>query len=95
MTSKERPILDESTDIRPLIQAQGFDCAAVWGESDDDAFPEEVMEDSDGDSYWAALAAWNPAKGEHEGWLIAAVMDTEDGPLAWLVRPKESGASDG
>ena len=77
---------DDDTNLWPLVQAQGFEIAVVSGEYDEDAFPEEVMSEG-GDEYFAALGAWNPATGEHEGWLIAAVFDSEDGPTAWLVRP--------
>lgn len=81
---------DEATDMRPLLLAQGFESCVVWGDSDEAAFPEEAMEHG-GDAYFKALGDWQP-KGEGNGWLIAAVMDTEDGPCAWLVRPLENNA---
>lgn len=83
---------DESTDMRPLLLAQGFESCVVWGDPDEAAFPEEALEDG-GDAYFKALGDWQP-KVKGDGWLIAAVMDTEDGPCAWLVRPL-SGAAPG
>jgi hypothetical protein len=76
---------DEATDMSPLIIAQRFESCVVWGDSDEAAFSEEAIEDG-GDAYFKALGDWQP-KGKGDGWLIAAVMDTEDGPCAWLVRP--------
>ncbi|WP_282294844.1 hypothetical protein [Stenotrophomonas sp. PS02289] len=88
------PEADESTDLQPLIAAQGYEAAVVWGENYDDAFSEEALIDG-GDAYYAELGAWNPATGDYQGWLVAAVLDTEDGPMAWLVRPAVGDVSRG
>lgn len=76
--------------MRPLILAQGFECSMIWGESDEDVFPEAAVEDG-GDSYFKALGDWQP-KHDGDGWLITAVVGTEDGPCAWMVPPLSNDA---
>lgn len=71
---------DDERDITPLITQQGFAIERVT--------PEEPWPDDDGgDAYWAAMRAWQPQPPSSPGaWLLAAVVDTEDGPQAWFVR---------
>lgn len=67
--------------ISPLLAAQGFDLAPVEGE-----FSEEAIETGD-DRYWQELRDWQPQPPAGGGWRLVFVGDTEDGPLAWFVRP--------
>lgn len=82
---------DEERDITPLVAAQGFELRGVEGEHDIGA---EAMEDG-GEVYFAALRAWTPTPPDPEGWRLAAVADTEDGPMAWFVRPRQEPEANG
>lgn len=77
---------DGEDGIGPLVEAQGYASATVWGEADGEAFSEEALEDG-GDAYWAAMRAWQPTPPEGDSWLCAAIVDAEEGPIAWFVRP--------
>lgn len=78
--------------ITPLIREQGFEIKLVDGESDGDAFPNDSIVDG-GEAYFDAMRAWNPTPPAGDGWLLAAVVDTEDGPQAWFVRPLVASAA--
>ncbi len=71
---------DEQQSIVPLLHAQGFEVQFVQGE-----FYEDVH---DGDEvYWKEMRNWQPLPPAGDGWRLAAVGDTEDGPYATFVRP--------
>lgn len=72
----------EDVDIGAELDKQGYTWARVEGDC-----PDEIALEA-GDAYWAWLRAWQPEPPEGEGWLLAVVADTEDGPFAWYVRPK-------
>ena len=78
---------DGEDDIIPLVHAQGFEIRNVLGDSVGQDFPEDAAEDPGEDAYWKAMREWNPAPPDGEGWMLAAMIDTEDGPDAWFVRP--------
>ena len=77
------PVRADELDCTPEIHAQGFELHTVFG--DFDWHPET--------GYWAAMRAWEPEAPAGEGWLLAGIADSEDGPVAWFVRPLERGAS--
>lgn len=79
---------NEEGDITPLVHAQGFEIVSVDGEDDEAFTGEELMEG--GDRYWAAMRAWNPTSPAGDGWHLAAITDTENGPRAYFVRRKLS-----
>lgn len=81
---------DEEKSITPLLRAQGYESAAVSGEGEA-PFIDEVLEEG-GDAYWAAMQAWQPTPPDGEGWRLAAVIDTENGPYAYFVRPQAAPA---
>ncbi|MFO3704400.1 hypothetical protein ACI6Q5_05310 [Xanthomonas codiaei] len=77
---------NESEDtLLPLLHAQGYVAHIIMGDSTE-AFSDEAIEEG-GDSYWAAMRSWQPDSPEGDGWLLAAIADSEDGPQAWFVRP--------
>lgn len=78
---------DEDADVTPLVRAQGFEIRNVFGDSVGQEFPEDAAEDPGGDAYWKAMREWNPAPPDGAGWMLVAVIDAEDGPAAWFVRP--------
>mgnify|MGYP001618726896 FL=1 len=53
--------------------------------------PEDVAE-----RYWdqeelEAVAYWNPSKPKGDGdWFLVSINDTEDGPVAWWAKPKNT-----
>ena len=53
--------------------------------------PEEVAS-----RYWdheelEAVAYWNPSKPKGDGgWFLVSINDTEDGPVAWWAKPKNT-----
>jgi len=70
---------DEERGIDPLIRAQGFAWDVVSGE-----YPDDNNDDFD---CLAWLAAWEPRTPAGNGWRLAMIHDTEDGPAALYVRP--------
>lgn len=70
---------DEERGIGPLITAQGFAMAVVFGE-----YPDEEAEEVD---YCAWLASWTPDTPDGIGWRLVCIQDSEDGPAAFFVRP--------
>lgn len=79
---------DREESIEPLVNDQGFEIVAVTGE-----FSEAAMETGD-ERYWAEMAEWNPEPPAGDGWRLAWLGDTEDGPAAWFVRPVAMGLTD-
>lgn len=71
---------DEQQSIVPLLHAQGFEVRFVQGEFSEDVF------DDDG-AYREEMRNWQPPPPAGDGWRLAAVGDTEDGPYATFVRP--------
>lgn len=72
----------DDVDISAEIHKQGYEYARILGDC-----PEEIAEKGD-ETYWAWLRAWEPEPPTGDGWLLACIADTEDGPAAWFVRPK-------
>jgi hypothetical protein len=71
---------DDERDITPLLTEQGF--SIVQTTPDDD-----WAQDPLSDAYAEAFKAWQPQPPDNTGtWLLAAIVDTEDGPQAWFVR---------
>lgn len=70
---------DEERGIGPLVTAQGFAMAVVFGEYPDD--------DSEEVDYCAWLASWTPDAPAGADWRRVCIQDTEDGPAAFYVRP--------
>lgn len=59
---------------------------ARWVEGDETAFPDDVAAKG-GDRYWDALRAWQPTPpADGDGWKLAAITDSIDGPKALFVR---------
>lgn len=75
------PDTDAEVDLTPFLHAQGYDITATVAEFED------AWEAGD-EAYWNAMRAWQPEPPEGEGWKLAAILDTEDGPRAWWVRPR-------
>jgi hypothetical protein len=77
------PEIGDEEIITPYLWAIGFDCAFIGMESD---APPEVF-----DAYSEAgspdCSAWIPGPPAGDGWLLAAIYDTEDAPYAMYVRP--------
>lgn len=74
---------DESyQELEARIDVQGYDTAFVDGS---DALSEEAH-DKGGDLYFKELAEWNPVAPAGEGWLLACIDDTDNGPAAIFVR---------
>lgn len=77
------PDIGEEEIITPYLWAIGFDCAFIGMESD---APPEIF-----DAYSEAgspdCSAWHPGKPAGDGWLLAAIYDTEDAPYAMYARP--------
>lgn len=75
------PEFGREESIAPLLTIQGFDLATVEGE-----FSEEALETGD-HRYWQELRDWQPQPPAGDGWRLVVVCETEDGPVAWFVRP--------
>ncbi|MDC9654375.1 hypothetical protein [Xanthomonas perforans] len=83
-THPDLPTTGDETfqELEALIDVQGYAAAFVDGS---DALSEEAH-DQGGELYFKELAAWNPSAPAGEGWLLASIDDTENGPAAIFVR---------
>jgi len=69
-------------DMGPQLRALGWHSTTVSFESD--ASDEAQARYEEGNS--PDCSYWTPSRPEGEGWLLAAIYDTEDGPVALYVR---------
>ena len=77
------PEWGENEPGSPILAALGFDSRFVLMENDgSDEVNDEYFER--GGSY----AGWTPTS-PGDGWVLAGVWDTEDGPQACFVRPND------
>jgi len=73
-------LIPEDTSCAPYFQAWGYE----W------RVDELQFEDSEvADKYWESgepdISAWEPKQPKGDGWFLATIYDTEDGPCAcWL-----------
>jgi len=77
---------NDSEDLRysrAHMQAAGWDMAVVDFDDDADAESRSAYEAGD------LIAGWNPTAPPGDGWQLAAISDTEDGPKAMYVRPMQ------
>lgn len=80
--------IEDDADCTPWIEKWGFDWKLVGLEGD--APPEMVeryFESNESDCSY-----WTPTPPEGDGWFLAAIYDTEDGPYAMFLRPKQASA---
>lgn len=76
------PATDEGVDCRTLLKAFRLELGYVDAESQ--------MADADYEAMLAAggsIALWEPTPPAGDGWVPLSIHDTEDGPVAWFVRP--------
>lgn len=84
----------ESEDLTAVLDEQGFEhftlpleqdeaASAIWQQIEDD-----ITVDSD-----VILRQWTPPA--VEGWRLVGKRDTEDGPIAWYIRPKAALSAQG
>lgn len=82
----EHPDMDgigwDEFDMGPQLRALGWHSKTVSFE--DDASDEAQARYSDSNS--PDCSYWTPTPPEGDGWLMAAIYDTEDGPVALFVR---------
>lgn len=71
--------------MRSLLVDQGFDLSPVYGDEDAAAFSEEALDSCD--LFEKCFAAWQPQSPPGSGWMLIAVLDSLEGPVAWFVRP--------
>ena len=74
--------IPDDTDARPFLKKWGYRSCFVSLEWD---APEELV-----NRYFEAgdpdCSEWNPTAPEGDGWFLAAIYDTEDGPSAMFLR---------
>lgn len=69
-------------DMGPQLRALGWISKTVCFEDDaDDAARDRYSDDDSADCSY-----WTPTRPEGAGWLLAAIYDTEEGPVALFVR---------
>lgn len=75
----------EGDDLARIAREWGFDAEYVSMENDlyGDA-DQQLMKDYEAGDH-TLPARWRPKP--IAGWTLAAVHDTEDGPVAWFIRP--------
>lgn len=69
-------------DMGPQLRALGWESKTVCFETD--ASHEDQERYDEGNS--PDCSYWTPSRPEGAGWLLAAIYDTEDGPVALFVR---------
>lgn len=69
-------------DMGPQLRALGWQSKTVSFESDAD----QAMLDRYDDAGEPDCSYWAPSRPDGEGWLMAAIYGTEDGPVALYVR---------
>lgn len=69
-------------DMGPQLRAIGLHSTTVCFESDASHEQRERYSDSDSPD----CSYWTPSRPDGEGWLLAAIYDTEDGPVALYVK---------
>jgi hypothetical protein len=74
-------------DMGPQLRALGWLSATCSFESDAD----EAARDSYSESCSPDCSYWTPTPPDGEGWLLAAIYETEDGPVALYVRDSGDG----
>lgn len=75
------PTCDENVSYAALLTAFGLEMAHVWAESQlEDEVYDAMVEASD-------CSGWTPKPPEGDGWVLVSVHNSEDGDLAWFVRP--------
>ena len=72
----------EDESVFPFLEKWGF--KGCFATLEDDA-PQE-MADRYFDSGDADCSYWNPTPPEDEGWFLAGIYDTEDGPCAMFLK---------
>lgn len=91
------PVLHKLEDEQPIdALPEAADMEFCYVEFFEDA-PEklrQMYEDAsfvDCSASWEeAVKAWSPTPPKGDGWFLAAIYDTEDGPYACFTRPKAS-----
>lgn len=76
---------DDEYDMTPQLRALGWHSTTCSFEDDADEAMSERYEDSNSPD----CSYWTPTAPEGEGWLLAAIYDTEDGPVAMFVKRAE------
>ncbi len=72
---------DDEKPITPHLWAIGWDGKFVSAESDMSIEAYDKAVDS------MNFLDWTPSRPEGDGWKLAAIYDTEDGPYALFVKP--------
>lgn len=75
----------EGDDLERIAREWGFEARFISMESDLADKPDsQLMKDYEAGDHTLG-ARWRPEP--VDGWTLAAVHDTEDGPVAWFIRP--------
>lgn len=88
-THPDYPEVETSAQFNAWLAVQGFECSTVMLDGDDGIGAEDA-----GERYAAGdtdILAWQPSKPEGDGWFIASIHDTEDGPVCAWLRIKQQG----
>ena len=80
---------DEGVMDANLFTREGLETDFVEFESD----APEALRDRWYDDEGGECTEWVPTTPQGDGWLLAGIWDTEDGPIAYFVRPLDMGAS--
>lgn len=84
----DMPEIETSEQFDNWISSQGLQYALHCLDGDDGIGAEDAQtryEEGDTD-----ILAWQPSQPEGEGWFIASIHDTEDGPVClWIRHPTE------
>ncbi len=75
------PGTDEDVDHRTMLKAFRLELGYVDAEDQMTDAAHDALRDTD------SIAAWEPTPPAGDGWVPLSIHDTEDGPVAWYVRP--------
>lgn len=84
----DMPEIETSEQFDAWISSQGLQYAVHCLDGDDGIGAEDAQERySEGDT---DILAWQPSAPAGDGWFIASIHDTEDGPVClWIRHPTE------
>lgn len=77
-------MLPEYQPIKPVLKEFGFETAYIDFGADASEELTDLYQEGDVE---LSVPKWTPSVPQGDGWLLAAIYDTEDGPYAMYVQP--------
>lgn len=89
-THPDVPGEEEDGDVAAMLCEMGFEFSTVGFDMDADENDADAwFSDPTANEAKAIMARWRPTNPLGDGWILVAKFDTDDGPCALFVRPKQ------